>query len=135
MSLWSLLAAPLLLSCDLPKLDEFTLSLLTNDEVLEVNQDALGTPARTVACMKKWFKPVTAQILARPLEDGAMAVGLFNRTTVPAKLTVTWADLKCHGPQIVRDLWRQADLGNFDHQFTAEVAGHGVSLVKIIPKK
>ena len=71
-SLWSLLSAPLLIGCDLTKLDDFTLNLLTNDEVLEVNQDPLGRQARRV------FKRDDVEVWAKPLEDGSSAVGLFN---------------------------------------------------------
>ena len=71
-SLWSLLASPLLIGCDLTKLDDFTLNLLTNDEVIEVNQDPLGVQAHRI------FKRDDVEVWAKPLEDGSKAVGLFN---------------------------------------------------------
>lgn len=71
-SLFSLLAAPLLIGCPIEQLDDFTLNLLTNDEVIEVDQDPLGKPARFVAGQDG------VQIWAKPLEDGSLAVGLFN---------------------------------------------------------
>ena len=71
-SLWSLLSSPLLIGCDLTKLDDFTLNLLTNDEVLEVNQDPLGHQAR------RFIKHDDVEVWAKALEDGSSAVGLFN---------------------------------------------------------
>ena len=74
-SLWCLLAAPMLIGCDMTKFDDFTLGLLTNDEVLAVNQDPLGKQATRV----KDDASTGSEIWARPLADGTMAVGLFNR--------------------------------------------------------
>jgi alpha-galactosidase len=67
-SLWCLLSAPLLIGCDMTQFDDFTLSLLTNDEVLDVNQDPLGRQAAPVANLEVW---------AKDMEDGSKAVGLF----------------------------------------------------------
>ena len=96
-----LLAAPLLIGCDMTQMDDFTLALLTNDEVLAVSQDPLGKQARRIA------KDGSREVWARPLVDGTMAVGLFNRGTEPATVKVTWSQLKLAGPQPVRDLWQQ----------------------------
>jgi alpha-galactosidase len=126
-SLWCLLAAPLLLGCDLDQLDEFTLNLLTNDEVLAVNQDALGKQALRVA------RNGDLRIYAKDLEDGSKAVGLFNLGTDPATVTAKWSDLRLSGKQSVRDLWRQKDLGAFQAEFQLPVAAHGAELVKITP--
>lgn len=127
-SLWCLLAAPLLLGCDLEKLDEFTLSLLTNDEVIEVNQDPLGKQGTRVA--GHW----SSDVYAKPLEDGGWAVGLFNRGAKSEKVSLSWADLKVSGKQKVRDLWRQKDLGMFEKGYEAEVAPHGVVMIKVMPE-
>lgn len=126
-SLWALLSAPLLIGCDMTKMSPFTVSLLSNDEVLDVNQDPLGKPAGRIA-----LKGDT-QVWARNLEDGSKAVGLFNLGEQPGKVAVTWPDLGIKGKQIVRDLWRQGDLGAFDGKFQTTVPGHGVVLVKIRP--
>ena len=67
------------------------------------------------------------------MEDGSKAVGLFNRNRVPAGVTAAFADLGLTGKQIVRDLWRQKDLGTFENQFEAKVAPHGVVLVRMRP--
>jgi len=127
-SLWCLLSAPLLLGCDLEKLDEFTLNLLTNDEVLNVNQDPMGRQAGRVA------KVNDCEVWAKDMEDGSKAVGLFNRGTVEASVTAKWSDLGLSGKQSVRDLWRQKYLGLFDGQFETFVPPHGVVLVRITPE-
>jgi len=126
-SLWCLLSAPLLIGCDLEKLDDFTLGLLENDEVLAVDQDSLGQEAGCVSANG------TLRVFAKDLDDGAKAVGLFNLGDQPATVVANWSDLKLSGEQSVRDLWRQKDLGRFDREFTATVAPHGVVLVKIQP--
>jgi alpha-galactosidase len=129
-TLWCLQAAPLLIGCDLTQLDAFTLGLLTNDEVIDVDQDALGQAAHIVRPAAPGQIPI--QIWARPLADGAMAVGLINTGEVAAPATLHWSDLQLSGPRLVRDLWRQKDLGTFDDKFTApEVPPHGVVLVRI----
>ncbi|MGA2053437.1 MAG: putative Ig domain-containing protein [Opitutales bacterium] len=125
-SLWCLLSAPLLLGCDLEQLDPFTLGLLTNDEVLDLDQDALGKEATQVA-----GDSVSYSIYAKSLADGSLAVGLFNRGPEAYTLTVKWTDLGLTGPQHVRDLWRQQDLGVFTGQFSAPVPSHGVVLVRL----
>ena len=129
MSLWCLLSAPLLLGCDLDKLDAFTLGLLTNDEVLDLDQDSLGKQATMVA------KEGVMTIYAKPLEDGSWAVGFFSHDTQVSHGTLDWSKIGLSGPQVVRDLWRQKDLGTFNTQFSTDVAPHGVVLVRVTPAK
>ena len=124
-TMWCLLSSPLLIGCDLSRMDAFTIDLLTNDEVLEVNQDPLGRPASRRA------KEETREVWARPLWDGTMAVGLCNRGVQAAKVTTRWRDLGIEGPQPVRDLWRKVGMGTFSGAFTAEVPAHGAVLLKI----
>jgi alpha-galactosidase len=127
-SLWCLLSAPLLIGCDMDKLDAFTLGLLTNDEVLAIDQDALGKQATRVS----GDEAALTDVYAKPLEDGSQAVGLFNRGKTPATVKISWSDLHLTGnKQNVRDLWRQKDLGAFNDGFSAEVAPHGVLLVRL----
>ncbi len=128
-SIWCLLSAPLLLGCDLEKLDDFTLGLLTNDEVIAVNQDLLCKQAVKVAGSGK------RMVFAKPLEDGSRAVGLFNLGDQEETVEVKWSDLGIHGTQTVRDLWRQKDLGKFADGYSAPVASHGVVLVRVMPSK
>lgn len=129
MSLWCLLAAPLLLSCDLVELDPFTLGLISNDEVIDIDQDPLGVAAKRV------HRSGDTEVWRKPLEDGSIAVGLFNRGPTPARMTATWSDLGLAGPQRVRDLWRQRDVASDHGPFVADVASHGVVLVRIAPAR
>lgn len=124
-SLWSLLSAPLLIGCDLTKLDDFTLNLLTNDEVIDIDQDPLGKQAIPV------LKTADFQIMVKELEDGSKAVGLFNLTENDLKMSVTREALKLTGTQTIRDVWRQKELGVLTDKFESVVAPHGVILVKI----
>lgn len=126
-SLWSLLCSPLLIGCDLKQLDEFTLNLLTNDEVLEVNQDPLGEQAHRVA------RDGTLEVWAKRMEDGSVAAGLFNRDEVEKTVTAKFPDLNVKGKARVRDLWRQKDLGTFEGTFQAAVPRHGVVLIRLFP--
>jgi alpha-galactosidase len=126
-SLWCLLSAPLLIGCDMTQLDEFTLSLLTNDEVLAVDQDPLGKQAGRVAEDSEKL----TQVWAKEMEDGSRAIGLFNLDEEPQQVTLRFADLNLRGQQQVRDLWRQKNLGNFSGEYTADVPAHGVVLLKV----
>jgi len=125
-SLWCLLSSPLLIGCDLQRLDPFTINLLTNDEVLAIDQDPLGSQAEQVIVegdMQVWLKQ---------LDDGGKAVGIFNLadTTVNYPLSLKTAGL----PETlkIRDLWRQKDLGTFTGTFETGIPSHGVVLIKVI---
>lgn len=124
-SLWCLLSAPLLIGCDVAKMDPFTKSLFTNDEVIEINQDPLGEQATRV------YQQNGLEIWAKNMEDGTKAVGLINRNSSAANIKANWADLNLTGKQMVRDAWRQKDEGAFSDSFTANVPAHGVKLVTI----
>ena len=128
-TLWSLLCAPLLIGCDMTQLDEFTASLLTNDEVLEVNQDPLGNQAARVR------GDGDTEVWAKKMEDGSTAVGLFNRGRWKIDVAVSWPELGLKGPQAVRDLWRQKNLGEFPDGITLPVARHGAVLLRVGPPK
>lgn len=127
-SLWSLLAAPMIVSSDLTKMDDFTLGLLSNDEVIEVNQDPLGKQAHRVAQRDE------TEVWAKDMEDGSKTIGLFNRGEFPTKVTAKWSDIGVSGKQKVRDLWRQKDLGIFSDQFATEIPRHGAALLRIWPQ-
>ncbi len=124
-SMWCLLSSPLLIGCDMGKLDPFTLALLSNDEALDINQDVLGKPAGRVA------KTGEAEVWARPLADGAMAVGLINGEAEAQTMTVNWSDLKIKGGKPVRDLWLHKNVGSFSDKYSVEVPAHGAVLLKI----
>ena len=127
-SLWCLWASPIIIGAPLDKVDEFTLSLLTNDEVLEINQDPLGLQARQIEVNQ-------GEVLIKEMEDGSKAVGLFNPSgKEPAKIEINWTDLGISGKHMVRDLWRKKDIGVFSNKFAAKVPSHGVVLVRIWQK-
>lgn len=127
-TLWSLLCSPLLLGNDISDMSDFTRSLLTNSEVIAVNQDRLGEQAERIV------KDGKKEIWSKPLSDGSMAVGLFNRSLFRKQnITVDWDSLGITGKQQVRDLWRQKDLGVFEEEYEAKVRRHGVVFVKITP--
>ncbi len=124
-TLWSLLAAPLLIGCDLSQMDEFTLALLTNPEVLDVNQDPLGRQAARVR------QDGDTEVWARPLEDGSWAIGLFNRGRRRTGVSVAWSDVGLEGPASVRDLWLRTERGTHAEGFSAEVPRHGTVLLRV----
>jgi alpha-galactosidase len=126
-SLWCLWSSPLLLGCPLDQLDEFTLNLLTNDEVLAVNQDTLGQQAKEVVADGQ------GKVLAKDLDDGSKAIGLFNLANEPNTVKITWQQLGIAGKQVIRDLWRQNTIGTYTGSFEAVVRPHGVILVRIAP--
>ncbi len=128
-SLWSIQSAPIIFSGDITRMDDFTLSLLTNDEIIEVDQDPLGKPGYRVSSSD------SLEVWMKQLEDGSKVAGLFNRSGKPAKVTELWSDLGVTGRQMVRDLWRQKNLGKYSNKFTAEVAPHGVMMLKLSPVK
>jgi alpha-galactosidase len=125
MSLWSLVAAPLLAGNDLRSMSDETKSVLMNTEVIAINQDPAAKP------FKKISEQGSQVIVARELKDKSWAVGLFNRADAPAKMTVAWADLGLHGKLKVRDLWAHKDLGKVADQFSADVPTHGVVLITV----
>ncbi|MBN8821617.1 MULTISPECIES: NPCBM/NEW2 domain-containing protein [unclassified Spirosoma] len=138
-SIFSLLAAPMLIGCPIEQLDAFTLNLLTNDDVIEINQDPLGKPARLVK------EENGVQIWAKPLEDGSVAVGLFNTAEYgktpqsyfywgsekARSYTFDFASIGLKGKYKLRDVWRQKDLGTFDGSFNTEIRHHGVVMLRL----
>jgi alpha-galactosidase len=125
MSMWSLMAAPLIFSGEMTQLDPFTLNVLCNSEVIDVDQDSLGKQAAIVRKTDDEF------ILEKPLEDGSVAVGFFNLTTAPRSISADWRQLGLNRTQTARDLWRQHDLGSFTGSFSPQVPPHGVILVRL----
>jgi alpha-galactosidase len=120
-----MLSAPLLIGCDLDRLDAFTLNLLTNDEVLAVDQDPLGRSARRVATLG------AIDVYSKPLEDGGTVLGFFNRGDVSHTVTAKLDRLGLGGRRLVRDLWRQKDVGVFETDLPVTVESHDVMLLKV----
>ena len=129
MSMWSLMASPLFFSGDMTRLDAFTLNVLCNSEVIDIDQDSLGKQAIII------HKSAQELILAKPLEDGSIAVGLFNLTEEPSSISATWKDLGRTGRQTVRDVWRQKNIGISEEKYESRVPPHGVVLVRMTELK
>lgn len=129
MSLWCLMASPLIYSGDMSKLDEFTLNILCNPEVIDVDQDTLGECGLVIKQDDKHF------LIVKNLHDGSKALGFFNRQENDSEMNISWETLKLSGSQIVRDLWRQSDIGSFDNSFGTTVPAQGVVMLKIIKEK
>lgn len=125
MSLWSILASPLLIGCDLACLDPFTYSLLTNDEVIDVNQDPLGVHGAPIV------ENENQAVYVKQMEDGSMAVGLFNKTLEPCDITINVKELGFYGETVVRDLWRQKDVAKTSDKHTFTVNPHGAVLLRL----
>ncbi|MDR3716096.1 MAG: putative Ig domain-containing protein [Puia sp.] len=126
-SLWSLLSAPMLIGCDMSRLDDFTLNLLTNDEVIAVDQDALAKPAVRVADQDG------IQVWVKELRDGSRAVGLFNLNDKahPARLDFETLKLPSGQKLKLRDCWRQQDLGVQKGSYSVTLPAHGVVLLRV----
>jgi alpha-galactosidase len=131
-SMWCLLSAPLLIGCDLERMDPFTFSLLSNDEVLALDQDALGKQAVRVA----YVGPV--DVYLKELEDGSKAMGFFNHDAAPQ--SIEFNQMRAIGfksRQHVRDLWRQKNLPDIADPskdvLTMTIPAHGVQLYKLTP--
>ncbi len=150
MSLWCMLAAPLIAGNDLTQMTPETLAILTNREVIAVDQDPLGREGYPLARYKdgKQFTiheelPLPRgsniqlgggddqEVWVKPLSGGATAVALFNRAATPARISVQWRELKIHGAPKVRDLWAHRNLGRIKKGYSAEVPGHGVVMLRV----
>lgn len=140
-SLWCILSAPLLIGCDMANMDNFTLGLLTNNEVIAVNQDSVAAPAKKLITEN-------GQIWYKKLHDDSFAVGFFHidpyfilwdQNDAEAMQMRDYhfhLDLKqlgINGKANIRDLWRQKDLGEVNGPFETQVPYHGVTFVKISP--
>lgn len=120
-----MMASPLFFTGDMARLDDFTLNLLCNAEVIEVNQDPLGRQGRPVIIRG------SQQIWTKQMEDGSLVVGLFNRDEIEQTVTLQWKDIDIKGRRRVRDLWRQKNLGTFKDKFQTNIPRHGVSLIRL----
>ncbi len=128
-SLWTLLAAPLIAGNDLRSMRPEIHDILTNKEVIAVDQDALGREGERVA------KNGDLEVWAKQLNDGSRAVILLNRGESEQKIPVKWQEIGYpeHLSAEVRDLWQHKDLGKFTGEFSAQVASHGVVMVTVRP--
>jgi alpha-galactosidase len=135
-ALWCLLAAPLMIGCDVRVLGDLSREILLNRELIAVNQDALGRPGYRVGQAN--YNHEMMDVWAKPLVDGSIAVGLFNLGVKGIqRIPIAWEVLGLHDrrPCQVRDLWSGADLGVFTGSFFAEVMPHDCVVVRIMPQK
>lgn len=128
-SLWAELAAPLIAGNDMANMRPEIRDILTNKEVIAVDQDPLGREGTRVA------KDGPLEVWSKQLSDGSRAVVLFNRDSKEQEITATWEELgyPSHLSAAIRDLWQKKDLGNFTGKFSAQVASHGVVMVTVKP--
>ncbi|HUA81502.1 MAG TPA: glycoside hydrolase family 27 protein, partial [Dyella sp.] len=125
MSLWALLAAPLIAGNDLFTMDATTRDVLTNPEVLAINQDALGKAGRRV------MQEGPIQLWMRPLADGTIAVGLLNTLNHDLSATLDFKALGLRGAVAARDVWAHRDLGQIDDRHVFNVPSLGVVMLKL----
>ncbi|HLJ40183.1 MAG TPA: hypothetical protein VKT50_01730, partial [Candidatus Acidoferrales bacterium] len=119
--------APLLAGNDLRTMSAETKEILTNREVIAIDQDPAGKPAKRIS-----DATATAVVVTRALHDGSLAVGLFNRDDQPQAVTVKWSDVNLAGQKLrVRDLWKHEDVAASGDSYTATVPAHGVVLLKV----
>ena len=131
-TMWCILSSPLALGCDMTKMSGETKTILTNKEIIALNQDMAGLQAHLI------YENDSVQIWAKNMKDRQskeFAVALLNLSARPAVLSVRWKDLNIVGKATVRDLWSHADLGNVDSVFSTTVQGHGVSAIKVNAQK
>jgi alpha-galactosidase len=127
-SLWSILAAPLIAGNDLTTMDPYTIDILTNREVIAVDQDPLGKQGYPLT------KEGPFEVWMKPMADGSVVVGLFNRSRKTDEMTVSFPQMGIQTNATVRDVWLRKDLGTFKDKFSAYVPNHGVVLVRIKQK-
>lgn len=127
-SLWAILAAPLIAGNDVTRMTPYTIEILTNREVIAVDQDRLGKQGYRVTqegAFEVWMKP---------MGDGSKVVGLFNRQRTTEQMTANFAQIGIRGEAAVRDLWLKRDVGTFKDSYSAYVPPHGVVLIRIRQK-
>jgi alpha-galactosidase len=128
-SFWALLAAPLISGNDVRSMTPEIKEILTNPDVIAVNQDKLGREGRRIA------KNGDLEVWAKPLSDGSRAVILFNRGSSESEISVNWVQIGYpeHLAAKVRDLWAHKDVGSFTGNYSAKVSSHSVVMVEIAP--
>jgi alpha-galactosidase len=128
MSLWAMLAAPLIAGNDLTAMTRNTVEILTNREVIAVDQDPLGKQGSRVS------QEGPFEVWMKTMSDGSKVVGLFNRQTTTERMSVSLSQIGVQQQATVRDLWLKQDRGTFQDSFSDFVPGHGVVLVRIREK-
>lgn len=127
LNLWAVLAAPLMLGNDVRIMTRETLATLTNEEVIAIDQDALGRQGKRVS------QNGTTEVWARPLSDGSTAAAFFNRGDQSAAVEVSWQQLGIDGPRHVRDLWWHQNLGTANERYVVFLTPHTSLLLRMSP--
>ena len=127
-SLWCLVKSPLLIGCDVTNITNETLGILTNAEVIALNQDALGVQGHRV-----WNNTAGHDVWAAPMANGDVAVVLLNRADSAANITAQWSDIgmKAGANATVRDLWSKQGLGTFTDSITLSVGSHASRTLRL----
>ena len=124
-SLWAIAASHFAIGSDMEKLDDFGISLLTNDEIIAANQSG--------AAGKRLYKTSNSQVFYQSLPDGSYNVGLFNTGPSTKKVSVPWEELGFKGSADVRDMWSHKDIGSMKLGFTALLATHASRMIHVVP--
>ena len=125
MSLWALLAAPLLAGNDLRSMTAETKEMLTNSDIIAVDQDTKGVQGHRI------WEEGPLEIWVKPLADHGQAVGLFNRGESDIKMVLELSTIGITGSAKIRDLWAHKDLGSIEQSYAPDVPKHGVVMLKV----
>ena len=129
MSMWCMLSAPLLIGTDMEQLDDATLSLLTNEEIIAVNQDALGKAASLLTTLDN------TELWVKQLEDGSLALGLLNLSNETIQSKFPFSALQLKGKYKLRNLWKKEDLGIFENEFETNIPAHGIVMLQMLKQE
>lgn len=125
-SLWSLICAPYFFSANIDEMDDFTISLLRNADISNVNQDELGHVAELIR------ENDNQVVLLKKLADGSNVIGLFNNDSENEQIiNVKWDEIGLSGKLLVRDLWRQKEIGTTQDELSVKVSPNGCAVLKI----
>lgn len=124
MSMWCLLSAPLLIGANMEQLDDATLSLLTNEEIIAVNQDALGKSASLITTLD------TTEVWKKQLEDGSFAFGFLNLSNESTTVKIPFSAVELQGRNRIRNLWKKEDLGVLENEFEITIPAHGIVMLQ-----
>lgn len=124
MSMWCMLSAPLLIGANMEQLDDATLSLLTNEEIIAVNQDALGKSASLITTLD------TTEVWKKQLEDGSFAFGFLNLSNESTTVKIPFSAVELQGRNRIRNLWKKEDLGILENEFEITIPAHGIVMLQ-----
>lgn len=128
-SLWCILAAPLMASCDLGNMNEATKNILINREAIAINQDPLGMQGRRI------YQDDGVEVWRKDLINDSLAIGIFNRDETQTSFTRTWKDMDIKAEFEIYDIWKHENLGEGDSSIKPDIPAHGCVLLKLIPKE